>query len=160
MMLKFYKSCVLFFGVMLLVGCANSKDEKYEELEETEVFCTWSDNEWISRGGLKICPNMRRCSDEELVPYQPCVQPMPTYYNDVNLSEGDVELIHPYTRTVVLCFDEPGSSVQSCVDKFRNEGYVLITDIPQVPARYDVIVEGNYPARRWGGNRGQVVPRW
>ena len=109
---------------------------------------------------LKICPNMRRCSDEELVPYQPCVQPMPTYYNDVNLSEGDVELIHPYTRTVVLCFDEPGSSVQSCVDKFRNEGYVLITDIPQVPARYDVIVEGNYPARRWGGNRGQVVPRW
>ena len=159
-MLKFYKSCVLFFGVMLLVGCANSKDEKYEELEETEVFCTWSDNEWISRGGLKICPNMRRCSDEELVPYQPCVQPMPTYYNDVNLSEGDVELIHPYTRTVVLCFDEPGSSVQSCVDKFRNEGYVLITDIPQVPARYDVIVEGNYPARRWGGNRGQVVPRW
>ena len=160
-MLKFYKICVLFLSFGLLFGCASSNNpEDYEEVENKEIFCTWSESEWISRGGLKICPNMRVCSDEELVPYQPCIIPMPKYYNDVNLTEGDVELIHPYTRKVVLCFDEPGTSVQSCVRKFRNEGYVLITDIPQLPAEYDTIVEGTYPSRKWGGHREQVVPRW
>ena len=64
---------------------------------------------------------------------------MPTYYNDVNLSEGDVELIHPYTRTVVLCMERNGGDVKACVEKFRDEGYVLITDIPQLPAKYDII---------------------
>lgn len=150
----------VLLGVCLIGGCSSTYNEEYDEIEEQDVICTWSKNEWISRGGLRICPNKRKCSDDELVPYQPCVIPMPTYYNDVDLTEGDVELIHPYTRTVVLCFDELRSSVQSCVENFRREGYVLITDIPQLPARYDVIVEGNYPARNWGGKRKQVVPRW
>ncbi|MBR5598882.1 MAG: hypothetical protein IKW39_02450 [Alphaproteobacteria bacterium] len=157
---KLLKGAIAFSLLCQVCACSSTIDEEFEEVENNEVICTWSSNEWISRGGLKICPNKRRCSDEELVPYQPCVQPMPTYYNDVDLSEGDVELIHPYTRTVVLCYDEPGKPVQSCVDAFRREGYVLITDIPQLPARYDVIVEGTYPARRWGGKREQVVPRW
>lgn len=157
---KWFMMLVGIMFVCQLGACSSTIKEDFDELEDTEVICTWSSSEWISRGGLRICPNKRRCSDEELVPYQPCIQPMPTYYNDVDLTEGDVELIHPYTRTVVLCYDEPGKSVQSCVEAFRNEGYVLITDIPQLPARYDEIVEGNYPARRWGGKREQVVPRW
>ena len=76
-MLKFYKMFVLFFSLSALACCTLSNEETYEEVENNEVICTWSENEWISRGGLKICPNMRVCSDEELVPYQPCVIPMP-----------------------------------------------------------------------------------
>ena len=159
-MQKLVKICGVFCLLLLVFGCKTSYDDEYLNYDQAEVICTWSKSQWLTKGGLKICPNNRVCSDEEMVPYQPCVQPMPTYYNDVNLGEGDVELIHPYTRTVVLCMEKDGTNVQNCVYKFLNEGYVLITDIPQLPAKYDAIVKGSYPARRWSGNRNQTVPRW
>lgn len=159
-MLNFGKLWAVFFVLLMLFGCKSQNDDVYFEFEQKEVLCTWSESKWLTKGGLKVCPNNRVCSDEQMVPYQPCVQPMPTYYNDVNLSEGDVELIHPYTRIVVLCMERNGGDVKACVEKFRDEGYVLITDIPQLPAKYDIIEKGGYPARKWSGNRGQNVPRW
>lgn len=114
----------------------------------------------MARSGLNVCPNNRRCTGDALLPPQPCEQPMPSYYDDISeltLADGAV-LIHPYTRAKVLCFDQPGMDVFSCVETFRNEGYVLITDIPQFAGRYDLLQEGTYPARRW--RRGENVPRW
>lgn len=114
----------------------------------------------VARSGLKVCPNMRRCTDDALLPPQPCEQPMPTYYDDVSelaLADG-VVLIHPYTRTKVLCLEQPEMSIFDCVDRFRNEGYVLITDVPQFAGQYDLLQKGTYPTRRW--RKGENVPRW
>ncbi len=114
----------------------------------------------VMRSGLNICPDNRRCTGDALLPPRPCEQPMPTYYEDVSeqISAEGAVLIHPYTRAKVLCLDQPGMDVFSCVDTFRSEGYILITDIPQFAGRYDLLQEGTYPARRW--RRGENVPRW
>jgi len=114
----------------------------------------------VQVNGVKVCPPHKRCDGWRLPP-QPCVQPMPSYYGDVSAAdiEDGVVLIHPYTRTQIICFDTGSRSAQECAERFRAEGYVLITDLPQLPARYDLLKEGNYPARRWRGG-GEVVPRW
>ena len=114
----------------------------------------------VALSGLKVCPNMRRCTGDALLPPQPCEQPMPTYYDDISelaIDDG-VLLIHPLTRTKVLCLEQPGMSVFDCVNTFRSEGYVLITDVPQFAGRYDLLQEGTYPTRRW--RKGENVPRW
>lgn len=152
--------------VMLLVLTACTKEFTYTETsEETKCVPTSRENADLriaimTRSGVKLCPNNRRCTGEALLPPQPCLQPMPTYYNDVSelaFNEG-VLLIHPYTRAKVLCLDQEGLSAVSCAEMFRAEGYVLITDIPQFAGKYDVLKEGTYPTRRW--RNGENVPRW
>lgn len=130
----------------------------------------WSDKERIeldSKSGRKqvnvagvpYCPPHKRCPDMRLPP-QPCAQPMPTYYNNVPadvLADGAV-LIHPYTRAKVVCTDRGGDSAMRCAESWRAAGYVLVTDIPQLPASYDFLRDGTYPTRRW--RNGETVPRW
>ena len=47
-----------------------------------------------------------------MLPYQPCAQPMPTYYGDISATQSaeGILLIHPVTRTQILCYDLPGES--------------------------------------------------
>mgnify|MGYP000755094966 FL=1 len=96
-----------------------------------------------------------------MLPYQPCAQPMPTYYGDISATQSaeGILLIHPVTRTQILCYDLPGESAVQCAENFRAAGYVLVTDIPQVSANYDFLRKNTYPTRRWRGG-GEVVPRW
>lgn len=129
--------------------------------KEAEEICSVHISPQVGINGVKICPNNRRCSDDALLPYQPCAQPMPTYYSDISASQSadGILLIHPYTRTQVLCYDLPEESAVQCAENFQASGYVLITDIPQVTANYDFLRKNTYPARRWRGG-GEVVPRW
>ena len=112
----------------------------------------------VTAGSLPICPPKLRCPDR--LPPQPCLQPIPSYYGDITqeeLAQGIV-LIHPYTRTQVLCYDRECESAVDCAQDFRAKGYVLITDIPQQAAKYDFLKPGAYPSRKW--RNGEVHPRW
>ena len=114
----------------------------------------------VNASGSRICPPHKRCTGEKLPP-RPCLQPMPTYYGNISAGElaDGIVLIHPFTRTQVVCYDDPGLSASECAQIFHNKGYVYITDLPQLPAKYDFLKKGNYPSRRWRGG-GEVVPRW
>lgn len=115
----------------------------------------------ITAAGVRICPPRNRCADDGRLPPQPCLQPIPQYYGNVSqeMIEDGIVLIHPYTRAQVICLDMPGEGAVNCVQNFKAAGFVLITDIPQLPAKYDFLKKGTYPTRRWRG-KGEVVPRW
>lgn len=132
----------------------------WSDKEATEI-CTLREQPEVGLNGVKVCPNNRKCSDEAMLPYQPCAQPMPTYYGDISATQSaeGILLIHPVTRTQILCYDLPGESAVQCAENFRAVGYVLVTDIPQVSANYDFLRKNTYPTRRWRGG-GEVVPRW
>lgn len=131
----------------------------WSDKEATEI-CTLREQPEVGLNGVKVCPNNRKCSDEAMLPYQPCAQPMPTYYGDISATQSaeGILLIHPVTRTQILCYDLPGESAVQCAENFRAAGYVLVTDIPQVSANYDFCAK-YLPTRRWRGG-GEVVPRW
>ena len=124
------------------------------------AVCLPRSQKLVAVNGVPYCPPHERCGDTRLPP-QPCAQPMPEYYGNVSEAaiEDGVVLIHPYTRTKIICFDRPTQSAQDCALDFQAAGYVLITDLPQLPARYDFLRDGTYPTRRWRGG-GEVVPRW
>lgn len=178
----------LFAAVFLVAGCTYPYERTYPVLTEEEELSAlpcqradsggflgtrlWSDKEAteictlraqpeVGLNGVKVCPNNRKCSDEAMLPYQPCAQPMPTYYGDISATQSaeGILLIHPVTRTQILCYDLPGESAVQCAENFRAAGYVLVTDIPQVSANYDFLRKNTYPTRRWRGG-GEVVPRW
>lgn len=136
-------------------------DSRLWSKKEATEYCTILQHPQVGINGLQTCANNRKCSDEALLPYQPCAQPMPTYYSDLSATEADegIVLIHPVTRTQVLCFDTPTEDAVQCAENFRASGYVLITDVPQLPARYDFLRKNTYPTRRWRDG-GEVVPRW
>lgn len=114
----------------------------------------------VNAAGVRICPPHKRCTGDRLPP-RPCAQPMPKYYGNASPKDfaDGVVLIHPFTRTKVICYDDPSMSASECAQMFHNRGYVYITDIPQLPAKYDFLKKGTYPTRRWRGG-GEVVPRW
>ena len=114
----------------------------------------------VNVSGVKYCPQHKRCMQQR-VPPQSCVQPMPTYYDNVPTEHLDdaIVLIHPYTRAQAVCPFVGGDSAIACAQAYRQKGYVLITDLPQVPAQYDYLHKGTYPTRKWR-NGGEVVPRW
>lgn len=114
----------------------------------------------VTAGSVPICPPKMRCPDGRLPP-QPCAQPIPSYYMDISQEDlaNGIVLIHPYTRTQVICYDRECESAVDCAQDFRAKGYVLITDLPQQPAQYDFLKPGAYPSRRWR-NGGEVHPRW
>lgn len=181
-------AAVLFAAVLSAAGCTYPYERTYPVLTEEEELSAlpcqradsggflgtrlWSDKEAteictlreqpeVGLNGVKVCPNNRKCSDEAMLPYQPCAQPMPTYYGDISATQSaeGILLIHPVTRTQILCYDLPGESAVQCAENFRATGYVLVTDIPQVSANYDFLRKNTYPTRRWRGG-GEVVPRW
>ncbi|MCM1324063.1 MAG: hypothetical protein NC218_07870 [Acetobacter sp.] len=156
-----------FLGLFVLLLLAACTREYVYAVPPAGMKCKESPKEeeiWavtaVARSGLNYCPNNRNCTSEALLPPQPCEQPMPTYYDDISeltVAEG-VLLIHPYTRTKVLCYDQQGLTAVDCAEQFRAAGYILITDIPQFAGRYDFLRDGSYPARRW--RNGEKIPRW
>lgn len=182
MQMKKIIALLILFGTFL-TACSSEYEDVYGDGAYTEEFsdcetlkgqeaynipcrqkngeiCLPRSQTTVSVNGVPYCPPHQRCGDSRLPP-QPCAQPMPTYYG--NVSEASIEdgvvLIHPYTRTKIICFDKPNQSAQDCAQDFQGAGYVLITDLPQLPARYDFLRDGTYPTRRWRGG-GEVVPRW
>lgn len=156
-MSKFFNVFCLLVAVCLMNACTTIDAEE----ENVEVFCQWKGYKSVDARGVSTCSNVRWCSDEELLPNQPCELPMPKYYNNYPLTTGEMMLIHPYTRKIVVCKEDSSADIgiNNCVNSFREKGFVLLTDIPQMPAKYDSIKEGTYPARRWRNN-GEIVPRW
>jgi hypothetical protein len=162
-MVKIRKLSVLM-AVLAIVSCT---DEYVYEMPPEGMACAPQDAQeevlyaiGSTKDGRKICVNNRKCTGEPILPPQPCMQPMPQYYGDISeqqIEEG-VLLIHPYTRTKVLCIDMNGQSAVQCAADFQAEGYVLITDIPQFAAKYDLLQTGTYPTRKW--RNGENVPRW
>ncbi len=153
--------------------CCTCGEEEIEEepvqtyVEEKPLNCPHSNNICkqrqapnVTAGSVPICPPKMRCPDGRLPP-QPCAQPIPSYYMDISQEDlaNGIVLIHPYTRTQVLCFDQDCERAVDCAQEFRAKGYVLITDLPQQPAQYDFLKPGAYPSRRWR-NGGEVHPRW
>ena len=128
--------------------------------KEAAEICSLRNQPAIAVDGVAVCAAGRRCSDEAMLPYQPCAQPMPQYYGDLSATQSaeGILLIHPVTRTQILCYDLPNESATQCAENFRAAGYVLITDIPQVTAGYDFLRTNTYPTRRW--RNGETVPRW
>ena len=128
--------------------------------KEAMEICSLRNQPTVSVDGVQVCAAGERCSDEALLPYQPCAQPMPKYYGDLSATQSaeGILLIHPMTRTQILCYDLPGESAAQCAENFRAAGYVLVTDVPQVTAKYDFLRNNTYPTRRW--RNGETVPRW
>jgi len=152
---KLFNVFLGLFVVCFINACTTTKTEE----QNVEVICEWNKYRQVNASGLFTCTNSRWCSDEELIPYQPCVLPLPKYYNDYSLVSGEMMLIHPYTRKIVVCKGEDIYNIDDCVNGFKEKGFVLLTDVPQMPAKYDFIKKGTYPARRWRNN-GEIVPRW
>lgn len=169
-MLKFGKIWSLF-ALLFMVACSHSykydfinpshyrscKTQRVKPVVKPKPVVQRAD---VTLSGLRYCPNARRCSDEALLPPQPCLQPMPTYYDDVPEPEfaDGVLLIHPITRVKVICYERDGADAVACAERFRAQGYVLITDVPQFAGKYDFLQDGSYPSRRW--RHGEIVPRW
>ena len=139
-------------------SCARNSGQYTSTGAMTDVYNVPSE---VTVAGVKICPPRNRCPDDGRLPPQPCEQPIPEYYGNVSqeMIEDGIVLIHPYTRTQVICLAMPGDETIDCAQNFRAAGFVLITDIPQLPAKYDFLKGGTYPTRRWRG-KGEVVPRW
>ena len=151
---KLFKIFGLMFVVGLFCGCMTTQTSE----ESLYVECYTEDNKEHDVSGLSICDNVYLCNSEAIVPNQNCAMPMPKYYEDYSLVEGEMMLIHPYTRDIAVCRDTFGD-VDECVKKFKSEGFVFLTDVPQMAAKYDIVKEGTYPARKWRNN-GEIVPRW
>ena len=141
-------------------GVVDDFEEKCVECPCNKNICKQRQAPNVTAGSVPICPPRMRCPEGRLPP-QPCAQPIPAYYMDVSQEElaKGIVLIHPYTRTQVLCYDQECESAVDCAQEFRAKGYVLITDLPQQPAKYDFLKPGAYPSRRWR-NGGEVHPRW
>lgn len=162
-MLKFGRFCGLL-SLLMLASCVHKQEEDFES---ARIFSeTFREPEYVyadtpvSLSGVRYCPSAPRCSSDPLLPPQPCEQPLPSYYGDISelIVADSMLLIHPITRAKVLCFEQFGLSMVECVERFRNQGYVLITDIPQFAARYDFLKDGAYPGRKW--RKGEHVPRF
>ena len=158
-----YEGCsaVLFDDGVPMCSKSGAQCSGYNTNANTPMTDVYNVPSEVTVAGVKICPPRKRCPDDGRLPPQPCEQPVPAYYGNVSMSmiEDGIVLIHPYTRTQVICLDMPGEGTMDCVQNFKAAGFVLITDIPQLPAKYDLLKRGTYPTRRWRG-KGEVVPRW
>ena len=152
----------MLFVIASVAGCSNrdAMDANYTPYPDVRA-------EYVlpARGrtvdGRRACNIGRRCSSESVLPPETCSQPMPTYYQ--NITEPEIEkgilLIHPYTRTKVLCLDYVGYGALQCAENYKQNGFVLVTDIPQFVAKYDNLSAGTYPSRKWR-NGGELNPRF
>lgn len=89
---------------------------------------------------------------------------------DVNAIEGDFPEVedNKYSRKQVLfqnlktrvlayCRGDD-EQIAKCIEKLECSGYVRLTEVPHMSAKYDVLQKGSYPTRRW--RKGESVPRW
>ncbi len=61
------------------------------------------------------------------------------------------------SRVLAFCRGSQ-QAVDTCVERLSCIGYVRVSNVPKVPAKYDLAPNKGYPARRW--REGEVVPRW
>ena len=61
------------------------------------------------------------------------------------------------TRTLAFCHGTE-EMIDACVKQLSCMGFEKITNVPRVPAKYDLAPTKGYPARRW--REGESVPRW
>ena len=83
---------------------------------------------------------------------EPVTNVLPPVYQDV------IALENLKTHTMAYCYASAEFSAERCAEELEKNGYVKVSDIPQVPASHDFLTTGTYPTRRWREN--DVVPRW
>ncbi len=171
MAIQFNKTIISFCILLLISACASRQQETtiiYVECTEDGSVCRSvsapeqpNSTPTMNIDGSKMCSSTNVCPEDQILPPEPCTQPMPTYYSDVTELEKEnaIILMHPITRTQIVCYDTFNRQAADCVQNFQTHGYVLITDIPQFSANYDIIQKNTYPTRRWR-NGGEIFPRW
>ncbi len=82
---------------------------------------------------------------------------IPTYYL-LPYEEDMIVLQNLKTRVLVYCYSSATVSAIECADKFTNQGFVHLRDIPSLPAKYDNLKGDTYPTRRW--RKDEKIPRW
>lgn len=106
---------------------------------------------------------------EPIKPYKIKEKPEP-WDVDPNDIEGDFpdvvdnkhfidQVIMQNLETRVLAFCRgTDEAINTCVERLSCIGFEKITNIPRVPAKYDLAPNKGYPSRRW--REGENVPRW
>ena len=61
------------------------------------------------------------------------------------------------TRVLAFCRGTE-EAIDVCVERLSCIGFERITNVPKLPAKYDLAPNKGYPARRW--REGEVIPRW
>lgn len=160
--MRAFNKIAIFLMLVFVAGCSSNKNvvETYNPYPEVRPeFVVPAEGRVID--GRRVCAVKHKCTSDALLPPETCSQPMPTYYQ--NITEPEIEkgilLIHPYTRTKVLCLDYVGYGALQCAENYKQEGFILVTDIPQFVAKYDNLTRGTYPARKWRGS-GELNPRF
>ena len=61
------------------------------------------------------------------------------------------------SRVLAFCRGSK-KAIDVCVERLSCAGFTRITNVPRLPAKYDLAPNKGYPARRW--REGESVPRW
>lgn len=61
------------------------------------------------------------------------------------------------SRVLAFCRGSK-KAIDVCVERLSCAGFTIITNVPRLPAKYDLAPNKGYPARRW--REGESVPRW
>ena len=70
----------------------------------------------------------------------------------------NIYLQHPQTRVIVHCYASVEYAANTCANTFKQQGYILLRNIPYKVANYDFLPQETYPTRRWREN--ELTPRW
>ena len=61
------------------------------------------------------------------------------------------------SRVLAFCRGSK-KAIDVCVERLSCAGFTRISNVPRLPAKYDLAPNKGYPARRW--REGESVPRW
>lgn len=61
------------------------------------------------------------------------------------------------SRVLAFCRGSK-KAIDTCVERLSCAGFERISNVPRLPAKYDLAPNKGYPARRW--REGESVPRW
>ena len=78
--------------------------------------------------------------------------------NNSPTKETEIFLQDPYSRVIARCYATAEDAANACANKFEQNGYVRLKNIPYRVARYDFLTSDTYPSRRWRFN--DIAPRW
>lgn len=112
--------------------------------------------EWGSIQQIEINDEMNYVDDEDYDDIDDIEGSFPEVEDN---KYGNRQVIFQNLKTRVLAYCR-GSDEQiaKCIEKLECSGYVRLTDIPHMSAKYDILQKGTYPTRRW--RKGESVPRW
>lgn len=80
------------------------------------------------------------------------------HFEVVPYQEDMIVLQNLNTRVLAYCYVSPSYTAEYCAKEFENKGFVRLTDIPRLPAEYDILKADTYPTRRW--RKDNKIPRW